>query len=209
MKSLGVFGIISALLIGILGVYSCTVLRQFNEVKRKLQEDYVAAVEALQAIPAKKPPREFDKALFEKWLDARRAIAAVMEEGFKDKDSITNLKVKRVRNDSLKALADSLEGSGLSFVAYCELQRRWRSIIARPEYERFRKAWNEKVRVASEPEPLPLREPAAKLTAAEPELLATHEQALLDTLEADRLTVLLEKIEAGEMPASDGAAGSS
>lgn len=203
MRSLGIFGIVSLLLIVVLGVYSCTILQQFEEVEARIRRDYVAAAEALRALPSPETPAAFTAAKFEAWLETREALTQVMAEGLKDRKAITSLLVRRVRNDALESLATSLRERKMGFSEYCALQRRWRALVARGEQKTLRAAWDEKVRVASSPDPLALPEPAANITEFERKALKTHEARLIASLPADTLTVLLEKIEADE-PLTEG-----
>ena len=198
MKSLGIFGIVSLLLVVILGVYSCTILQQYEEVETRIRNDYVEAAQALQELSSPDAPPVFTASNFERWLEIRESLASVMAEGLADKKAITNLLVRRVRNDALQALAIALRGHEMGFHEYCSLQRRWRALVARPEQRELREAWNEKVRVASSPDPLALPEPAADISKFEQESLNTNTKRLIDTMSADTLTVLLEKIEAKE-----------
>ncbi|MHC4938321.1 MAG: hypothetical protein ACYTHK_05075 [Planctomycetota bacterium] len=198
MKSLGIFGTVSLLLIVVLGVYSCTILQEFDAVQKKIQQDFVEAADKLQSLPERKAPAAFSAELFESWLQVRERIAKLMIEGLSDTKAITNLLVRRVRNDALKALADELEQREMGFGEYCALQRRWRSIVALPENQKLQEAWNETVRVARPPEPFTLPEPAKDTTKLEKELVKKNEQRLIDSMEADRLTKLLELIEEGK-----------
>ncbi|MHC4848371.1 MAG: hypothetical protein ACYTEG_07940 [Planctomycetota bacterium] len=197
MKSLGVFGLVSLGLVLLLGIYSCTILTEYDAVQKKIQQDFVDAAAKLQSMPKKQAPKTFSAAQFESWLQVREIVANVMTEGLKDTKAITNLLVRRVRNDALKSLAAELEQRKMVFTEYCDLQRRWHSFVARPEYGKLKEAWDKEVRVARPPEPFALPEPAKQVTPLEQELIKNNEARLLATLQADRLTKLLDLIEEG------------
>jgi len=193
VRSLGIFGLVSLILVVVLGVYSCTILKQIEEVEKNLQDDYVAAAVSLRMLESREEKPKLDE-----WLRVRWRVTAVLEEGLKDKESITNLRVRRVRNDALEELAAALREEKIGFARYNELQRRWRALLARPEQAELKATWDKRVRVAESPDPLALPEPAKTVTDAEKKLLAEEKERLAATMEADKLTVLLEKIEAGE-----------
>ena len=114
------------------------------------------------------------------------------------KRRIEALLQRRVRNDALKSLQETLTAQQLSFEAYNNASMRWRSLIARPEFPTLHEAWGKEVRVASSPVPLALEEPAADTTELERSLLKESEARLIKTLSADKLTVLVELIASTE-----------
>ena len=198
MKGLGIFGIVSLLLIAVLGVYSCTILQEYEGVQKKIQQDFVDAAARLQSLPESELPATTPAPLFESWLEIREIVTKVMNEGLADTKAITNLLVRRVRNDALKTLATELEERKIGFQQYCSLQRRFHSWVARPEQEKLRAAWMEKVRVARPPEPFALPDPAKTISKEELALLAKNEARLIESMQADKLTKLLELIETGD-----------
>ena len=205
MKTLGIFGLVSLGLILSLVFYSCTILQEYEAVEYKINQDYIDVDEALRASPPRTEgsPAPFTEQSFGKWLAAREAVTKTMKEGLDDPDAITTLLVRRVRNDALKTLHESIVEQGLDLWLYNRMAFRWRSLIARAEFDALRKAWAKDVRVASRPDPLPLEEPAQDITDVERSLLKKYEARLIASLSADQLTVLLELIAAGQGPSAD------
>ena len=185
--------------------YSCTILKEYEVVELKIQQDYIDVAAALRGEGAvvEIKPVPFTKETFEKWLNVRDAVAESLDVGFADRKATAPLLQRRVRNDALKSLQETLTAQQLSFAAYNNASMRWRSLIARPEFPTLHEAWGKEVRVASSPVPLPLEEPAADITELERSLLKESEARLIKTLSADKLTVLAELIASTEEPPTE------
>ncbi len=203
MKGLGVFGLISLLLVSVLGLYSCTFMREFEAVEREIQDDYVATATTLRGIASKTEiasdtPYHFAARAFDAWLTVREQVAAMLQEPMPIDQPATNIQLRRLRNRILKQLAESLPIQKLGFAEYCAISKRWQAILARPQFTKMQEEWNRRVRVSSDPNPLPLPPPAKDATKDELALVTLNSVRLVASLEADKLTKLLERILGGE-----------
>ena len=199
MKGLGVFGLISLLLVTVLGLYSCTIMQEFEAVEREIQDDYLAAGDALRAIKGKTEiasdaPFQFKAREFDAWLAVREPVAGMLQAPIPKNQPATNIQLRRLRNRILNTIAASLPTHNLSFAEYCAISKRWQAILARPEFAKLQEEWNQRVRVSSDPNPLPLPAPATDATKEELSLVTTNSVRLAASLEADKLTKLLETI---------------
>jgi hypothetical protein len=199
MKGLGVFGLISLLLIAVLGLYSCTIMKEFKAVEREIQEDYQSVEIRLRAIEGKKKVAigsafRLNANSFDSWLAVRQPMAAALQEPFDQKHPATNIQLRRLRNRVLNQLADALPAQDLGFAEYCAISTRWQALLARPEFSNLQEAWNKRVRVESDPNPLPLPPPAMDATKLELQLITTNAVHLAASLEADKMTRLLVAI---------------
>ncbi|MHC4954044.1 MAG: hypothetical protein ACYTGZ_09150 [Planctomycetota bacterium] len=203
MKKLGVFALVSFLMLAALVAYSCSFLKEFEEANKKIQEDYVAAVEALRATNANGPkeakvqPR-LEAKRFAQWLEVRKPVAAIWTDGLKDQKLVPVLLQRRLRNNSMARLAEELDERSMTLRQYRADTKRWHALLALPEFRELKKEWKETVRTKSEPDGLPLPDAPKDATKAELDLIRKSRAELQKTLRADLLTVVLEMIESRE-----------
>ncbi|MEM8883433.1 MAG: hypothetical protein AAGD14_05160 [Planctomycetota bacterium] len=198
MKGLAIFGLVSLLIVSSLSVYSCAILEDYDRAEKDQQDKFLAAKAALEATGAPKESAE-GKPLrpdrFALWMQARDPVATIWQDGIRDQKVITILMVRRLRNETMQTLADQLAATGLSFVEYNQISRRFRALLAMKQHADLRNAWKDTVRTQNEPEGIELPKPAANATEAEHALLKTHDKALRAQFHADLLTRQLEIIE--------------
>lgn len=202
MKGLGVFGLICLLLVGVLGMYSCTILKEFQAVEGEIQDDYLAVESRLRTIEG---PKKFEPGTavhlnarsFDAWLAVRQPMAAALQESFPQDQPATDIQLRRLRNRVLQQLADALPKHQLGFAEFCAISTRWQAILARSEFSELQEEWNRRVRVSNDPMPLPLPPPATDATKEEIQLIKSNSVHLAASLEADKMTRLLNLILGG------------
>jgi len=197
VRKLGVFGLVSALMLAALVTYSCTFLKEFEAANKKIQDDYVAAVAALRAtnLPKSAVVPKLEAKRFTAWLAIRKPLAAIWSEGLGDHKIVPVLLQRRLRNDSMSRLAEELNERSMSLDQYCAYAARWRAMLDLPEFRDLRTEWTKTVRTKNEPNGLPLPGPPTDATKAELALMRANKAALRETMPADLLTVILELVQ--------------
>ena len=197
MSKIGVFGTVSLVMVSALLGYSYLVLDGFHEYKRKLSDDYVAAVKTLQRVDREFPDKSggtFKIARYDDWLAARNVASDVFAERFKDPETASNLTMRRTRIMMLEAIAAELHAHRLGLKEYCAISARWRSLVALPEFGKMQQEWRNAVRVQTDPEPMPLPSPAKDARADEIAWVRKNAPALTASMRVDVFDVLLTKI---------------
>ena len=207
MKKLGVFaGVTLALLVALM-VYALVILGQYSDLEETLAEDYVAASTKLQELDKRFPDpnaKTIDAKRFAVWLEARGGMAELLTEAFKDPEKVSGFQVRKTRNKALARLADLLDQRSMGIGEYDAISTRWHTILARPEFTAAQDKWRAIVRTQSTPEGMPLPEPAKDATPEELALIRKHLARLIETMDADKLSILIGMIARGETPESIG-----
>lgn len=206
MKKIGVFaGVTLAMLVALL-VYAVTILGQYDDLEKSLAEDYAEAATKLQELDSKFPnpaAKTLDPRRYPAWMESRTGMADLLAERFKDPKKVSGFQVRKTRNVALAMLAELLDQRSMGVGEYCAIAARWRAILALPEFKAAQAKWRAIVRTQSMLEGMPLPAPAADATPEELALIRKSLPQLIATMDADKLTILLDRIAAGETPSSE------
>jgi len=203
VKHIGIFALVTLALLTALMIYSLTILGEYEEFDKSLSDDYVAAAKRLQELDAQFPlpaTRTMDAKRFVVWLESRTSLAELLEARFADKEKLSQLQVRKTRNLALEHLLDSLDARSMGISEYCAISARWRAILARKEFAELQVQWRKVVRTKSNPEGMELPPPATDAKPEELALVKKNASRLQATMEADKLSILLDLIAGGEIP---------
>jgi len=188
--------VIALVLVGGLGIYSLRVLGEAARRTEELEKAYAAASKALLETDALFPytaPPHLDPIRFPTWLEVRgamsRDVAARVEEpssgDFHTRETVTEL---------LHQMRDELVARKMSLAEYRATARRWRALLAEPEFEDLRAAWRKRTATRKYPDGLPLPPAATDAEEKELEQLRRYTRLLEDTMDADLMGPLLDGI---------------
>ncbi|MCK6458370.1 MAG: hypothetical protein L6Q95_00570 [Planctomycetes bacterium] len=199
MKRLLVASVVALVLVGGLGIYSLRVLGEAARRAEDLDKAREAASKALletdDLFPHAGPPR-LDPARFPVWLEVRgevaRHVAARVGE-----PSANDFHTKETVNDLLGRLREELLERKMAFSEYRATARRWRQMLALPEFEELRAAWRERTATRKLPEGIALPAPAADAEEKELEQIRRYAPNLRSSMDADLLDPVLDGIGKG------------
>jgi len=206
VKKIGIFALVTLVMLLALVLYAVTVLGQYEDLEKKLSDDYVTAAKSLQELDQLFPnpaAGSLDEKRFVPWMEAREILAGLLKERFEKPKSVTRLQVRETRNMALAKLAETLDHRSMGISEYCAISARWRAILARDEFKDLQNDWRQIVRTQSTPEGMSLPEAAADAKPDEIALIKKHAAQLLATMDADKLSILLDLIAGGEIPVGE------
>jgi hypothetical protein len=199
VKRLLVASVIALVLVGGLGIYSLRVLGEAARRAEDLDKAREAASKALLEtdglFPHAASPR-LDPARFPVWLEVRgevaRHVAARVGE-----PSAGDFHTKETVNELLARLREELVGRKMAFSEYRATARRWRHLLALPEFGELQGTWKRRTATRKLPDGIPLPEPARDAESKEIEQIRRYERLLESSMDADLLDPVLDGIGKG------------
>lgn len=199
MKRLLVASVIALVVVGGLGLYSLRVLgeaaRRGEELDEAFRKDSKRLLETDTLFP-RAPSPHLDAVRFPTWLEVRGGIAKELATRAAEPSS-SSFHARETRNELLGLLRDGLVERKMGLSEYRDTARRWRALLALPEFQDLRAKWRARTATRSQPEGLPLPEPAADAQEKEIEQIRRYARLLEESMEADLLDPLLEAIGKG------------
>ncbi|HEX5138581.1 MAG TPA: hypothetical protein VFY93_16530 [Planctomycetota bacterium] len=196
MKRLLVASVIALVLVGGLGIYALRVLgdaaQRAGDLDKALDAASKALLETNDLFPYAAAPR-LDPVRFPTWLEVRgemaRDVAAHVAE-----PSSGDFHTRETVNELLHRMRGELVARKMSLAEYRATARRWRALLALPEFEELRAAWRKRTATRKFPGGLALPPAATDADAKELEQLRRYARVLEDTMDADLLDPLLDGI---------------
>jgi hypothetical protein len=199
LKKLLLFSLVALVAVVGLGLYSMRVMGEFARRDRELRELFDARAKDLAATDALFAPAAgpaLDPVRFPAWLEVRgeiaRAFAARAAEA-----SGNAFHAMETRSEMLVLLKAALVERKMAFAEYRATAGRWRALLALPEFAPLQEAWRRRTATKGRPEGLALPPPAPDALEKELELIRRYARLLEESMDADLLDPLLEKIGRG------------
>lgn len=199
MKKLLVASVIALVLVGGLGIYSLRVLGEAARRADDIEKAREAAEKALLGtdglFPYAGPPR-LDPARFQVWLEVRAEVARRVVERVAEPSS-NDFHTKETVNGLLEGLREELVERRMGFSEYRATARRWRQVLATPEFEDLRAIFRKRTATKKLPEGIALPPPAQDVDEKEIEQVRRYARLLESSMDADLLDPVLEGIGKG------------
>lgn len=196
MKRLLVASIIALVLVGGLGIYSLRVLGEAARRAEDLDKAFEGASKALletDALFPSTPSPHLDPIRFPTWLEIRTAMARDVAAHVAEPSS-GDFHTRETVNELLHRMRSELVEKKMGLSEYRATARRWRALLALPEFEDLRAAWRKRTATRKFPDGLALPPAAPDATEKELEQLHRYARLLEDTMDADLLAPLLDDI---------------
>jgi hypothetical protein len=200
VKKLLVASLVALVVVGGLGIYSLGVIGQAAQRAEELRKMFDARSKELletDALFPHEPSPHLDAARFPTWLEVRGAIAREIAGRAVDPSS-ASFHAQEARNELLALLRGALAERRMGLSEYRDTARRWRALLALPEFEALRAEWRAHTATGAHPEGLPLPEPAVDAHEKELEQVRRYARLLGESMQADRLDLVLERIGRGQ-----------
>jgi hypothetical protein len=199
VKRLLVASVIALVIVGGLGIYSLRVLGEAARRAGELDKAFDAAAEALVETDGLFPyaggPR-LDPVRFPTWLEVRREMAREFAARVAEPSS-GSFHARETMNLLLARLREELVERKMGFSEYRATARRWRELLALPEFEDLRGSWRRRTATTGRPDGLPLPEPSKDAQEKELEQIRRYARLLDESMEADLLDEVLAGIGKG------------
>jgi hypothetical protein len=199
VKRILVASIVALVVVGGLGLYSLRVIGEASRRGKELEAQLDAASKALLETDARfprEPLTHLDAVRFPAWLEVRNTVAREIVSRAADPSART-FHAKEMTNELLVLLRKDLDEHKMGFGEYRDTARRWRELLALPEFEELRRSWRIRTAGEGDPEGLPLPAPAKDAQAKEIEQVRRYARLLEDSMDADRLDPTLDGIGKG------------
>jgi hypothetical protein len=199
VKKLLVSSVIALVIVGGLGIYSLRVLGEAARHADDLKKAFDAASEALLEtdglFPYAGAPR-LDPIRFPIWLEVRGEVARDVAARVAEPSS-GDFHTRETVNELLGRVREELVERRMSFSEYRATARRWRALLALPEFEELRATWKKRTATRKLPDGIALPAPAAGAEEKELEQIRRYARLLEASMDADLLDPVLEGIGKG------------
>ncbi len=199
MKSLLVASVVALVVVGGLGLYSLKVIGEAARRTEELDKVLDARAKELRETDALfpwAPLPHLDPARFQTWLEARGEIARAFAERAAAPAS-SSLHARETINEMLAVVREELVERKMSLAEYRATSARWRALLAMPEFAELRAAFGRRTATEGQPKGIPLPPPAADAAEKETEQIRRYARLLEESMDADLMDPLLEKIGRG------------
>jgi len=199
VKKLLVASVIALVLVGGLGIYSLRVLGEAARRAEDLEKAREAASKALLETDGLFPhsgPARLDPVRFPVWLEVRAEVARRVVERLGEPSS-NDFHTKETVNDLLRGLREELIEREMGLAEYRATARRWRQLLALPEFEELQAAWRKRTATPKLPAGIALPTPAKDADEKEIEQVRRYERLLEASMDADLMDPVLDGIGKG------------
>jgi tRNA A37 N6-isopentenylltransferase MiaA len=196
VKGLLVASIVALVVVGGLGLYSLKVIgeaaRRAEELD-KVRDDRAKELRETNALFPYAPLPRLDPARFQTWLEARIDIARALAERAAQPSSNT-LHAKETINEMLAVIRGEIVERRMSLAEYRATSARWRALLGLPEFAELSAAFSRRTATEGQPTGIPLPPPVADAQEKELEQIRRYARLLEESMDADLMDPLLEKI---------------
>lgn len=196
MKGLLVASIVALVIVGGLGLYSLKVIGEAALQTEELDKVLDARAKDLRETDALfpyAPVPHLDPARFQTWLEVRGEVARAFAERAAEPAS-NSFHARETINAMLALVRDELVERKMSLAEHRATAARWRALLAVQEFAELRTVWRRRTATEGKPDGIPLPPAAADAREKELEQIRRYARLLEESMDADLMDPLLEKI---------------